>query len=98
MHHGGDGLGDEHGERATLAVPELWPLRAASPSGPDGSGFSPKALGRLLDLCIRLPYREAQAALEIQGLSVAVSHCERLSQVYGACCEALRLPKGFSRS
>jgi hypothetical protein len=46
-------------------------------------------LRRLLDLCIRLPYREAQVALEIQGLRLEVSHCERLSQVYGACCQKL---------
>lgn len=59
------------------------------PAGLDSSGFSPKALARLLDLCIRLPYREAQAALEIQGLKVEVSHCERLRQVYGDCCQKL---------
>jgi hypothetical protein len=59
------------------------------PPGLDGSGWSPKALQRLLDLCIRLPYREAQAALEIQGLKLEVSHCERLSQVYSTCCQKL---------
>jgi hypothetical protein len=59
------------------------------PPGLDSSGLSPKALERLLDLCIRLPYREAQAALEIQGLELEVSHCERLSQAYGACSETL---------
>jgi hypothetical protein len=59
------------------------------PTGLDSSGLSPKALERLLDLCIRLPYREAQAALEIQGLELEVSHCERLSQAYGACGEKL---------
>jgi len=59
------------------------------PKGLDCSGLSPKALERLLDLCIRLPYREAQAALEIQGLRLEVSHCERLSQRYGAWCQAL---------
>lgn len=59
------------------------------PVGLDGSGWSPKALRRVLDLCVRLPYREAQAALAIQGLSLEVSHCERLSQVYGACSQRL---------
>lgn len=63
--------------------------RQCRPAGLDRSGWSPKALRRLLDLCIRLPYREAQAALEIQGLSLEVSHCERLSQAYAACGQTL---------
>lgn len=58
------------------------------PPGLDGSGWSPKALQRILDLCVRLPYREAQAALELQGLELLPSHCERLTQSYGACAQA----------
>ena len=53
------------------------------PEGLDKSGLSPVALERCLDLTTRLPYREACAALKIQGFELAVSHCERLSQRYG---------------
>ena len=63
------------------------------PVGLDHSGWRPKALQRLLDLCVRLPYREAQAALKIQGFNPTVSQCERLSQAYGAC--SARLAEGF---
>ncbi len=52
--------------------------------GLDKSGLSPKLLERVIDLSVRLPYREAQAALTIQGLNLEVSHCERLTQRYGA--------------
>jgi hypothetical protein len=41
-------------------------------------------LERVIDLSIRLPYRESQAALVIQGIELEVSHCERLTQRYGA--------------
>lgn len=51
--------------------------------GLDKSGLSPKLLERVIDLSVRLPYREAQAALTIQGLSLEVSHCERLTQQFG---------------
>jgi hypothetical protein len=40
-------------------------------------------LERVIDLSVRLPYREARAALAIQGLNFEVSHCERLTQRYG---------------
>ena len=53
------------------------------PRGMDQSGLSPKALERCLDSATRLPFREACAALKIQGFDLAVSHCERLSQRYG---------------
>jgi hypothetical protein len=52
--------------------------------GLDSSGLSPRTLERVLDLSIRLPYRESQAALAIQGIELEVSHCERLTQGYGA--------------
>ena len=51
--------------------------------GLDKSGLSPRTLERVLDLSVRLPYRESQAALGIQGIELEVSHCERLSQGYG---------------
>jgi hypothetical protein len=38
----------------------------------------------VLDLSVRLPYRESQAALAIQGIELEVSHCERLTPRYGA--------------
>ena len=52
--------------------------------GLDHSGLSPRTLERVLDLSIRLPYRESQAALAIQGIALELSHCERLTQRYGA--------------
>ncbi len=52
--------------------------------GLDKSGLSPRTLERVIDLSIRLPYRESQAALVIQGIELEVSHCERLTQRYGA--------------
>lgn len=51
--------------------------------GLDSSGLSPRTLERVLDLSIRLPFRESQAALVIQGIELEVSHCERLTQEYG---------------
>lgn len=36
----------------------------------------------VLDLCTRLPYREAHASLRLQRLPVSVSGCERLHQAY----------------
>jgi hypothetical protein len=51
--------------------------------GLDSRGLSPRTLERVLDLSIRLPYRESQAALAIQGIELEVSHCERLTQGYG---------------
>jgi hypothetical protein len=55
----------------------------ALPEGLDSSGLSPRALECSTDLCTRLPYREAQSALAIQGIDLEVSHCERLTQRYG---------------
>lgn len=52
--------------------------------GLDKSGLSPRTLERVLDLSVRLPYRESQAALVIQGIELEISHCERLTQRYGA--------------
>ena len=51
---------------------------------------------RVLDQCTRLPFREAREALEIQGLSLSLSHCERLTQGYAevfeqASVEALKV-------
>jgi len=43
---------------------------------------------RVLDQCTRLPFREAREALEIQGLPLSLSHCERLTQSYGEVFEA----------
>jgi hypothetical protein len=57
------------------------------PQGLDGSGLSPKALLRVVDLSTRLPYREAQQALSIQGIELSLSHVERLTQSYGASFE-----------
>lgn len=55
----------------------------AYPEGMDQSGLSPEVLRRCLDLNTRLPYREGFEALNIQGLAVGLSRCERLSQAYG---------------
>lgn len=41
----------------------------------------------MIDLSTRLPFREAQQALEVQGISLSLSHIERLSQSYGGCFE-----------
>ncbi len=43
----------------------------------------------MIDLATRLPFREAQQALEVQGISLSLSHLERLSQSYGGCFEAM---------
>lgn len=42
---------------------------------------------RVLDQCVRLPFREACEALSIQGLPLSLSHCERLTQSYGEVFE-----------
>ncbi len=63
--------------------------RQLLPEGLDSSGLSPKALLRVIDLATRLPFREAQQALEVQGISLSLSHLERLSQSYGGCFEAM---------
>jgi hypothetical protein len=42
---------------------------------------------RVLDQCVRLPFREAHEALSIQGLPLSLSHCERLTQTYGEVLE-----------
>ena len=55
--------------------------------GLDHSGLSPSALKRVLDQTTRLPFREAREALDIQGLSLSLSHCERLTQSYGEVFE-----------
>ena len=52
--------------------------------GLDHSGLSPRTLERVLDLSIRLPYRESQAALAIQWIALELSHSERLTQRCGA--------------
>ena len=54
------------------------------PQGMDQSGMSPEALQRCLDLSTRLPFREACAALKVQGFELSLSQCERLSQTYGS--------------
>jgi hypothetical protein len=41
----------------------------------------------VLDQNTRLPFREAREALEIQGLRLSLSHCERLTQSYGEVFE-----------
>jgi hypothetical protein len=41
----------------------------------------------VLDQNTRLPFREAREALEIQGLALSLSHCERLTQDYGEVFE-----------
>lgn len=61
--------------------------RQRLPEGLDSSGLSPRTLLRVIDLATRLPFREAQQALEVQGISVSLSHIERLSQSYGGCFE-----------
>ena len=72
------------------------------PQGMDQSGFSPAALERCLDLSTRLPYREACAALKIQGFDLALSQCERLSQRYGetlvSCLEQWQAESAYSDS
>lgn len=55
---------------------------SAYPAGMDRSGLSPEVLKRCLDLNTRLPYREGYAALQVQGLDIGLSRCERLSQRY----------------
>ena len=56
--------------------------------GLDPSGLSPSTLKRVLDQTTRLPFREAREALEIQGLGLSLSHCERLTQSYAEVFEA----------
>jgi hypothetical protein len=63
--------------------PDCQEVKQVLPQGLDSSGLSPKTLLRVIDLSTRLPYREAQQALEVQGLSLSLSHVERLTQSYG---------------
>ncbi len=42
----------------------------------------------MLDQNTRLPFREAREALEVQGLCLSLSHCERLTQGYSRVLEA----------
>jgi hypothetical protein len=58
-------------------------VKQVLPQGLDSSGLSPKTLLRVIDQATRLPFREAQQALEVQGLSLSLSHVERLTQSYG---------------
>lgn len=67
----------------------------SNPRGIDGSGLSPAVLRIVLDLCTRLPYREAHASLLLQRLPVSVSSCERLHQSY-ATLTRLGGVEGFS--
>ncbi len=53
-----------------------------NPKGVDDSGLSPAVLRVVLDLCTRLPYREAQANLLLQRLPLSISGCERVHQSY----------------
>jgi hypothetical protein len=48
---------------------------------------------RVLDQSVRLPFREAREALAIQGLSLSLSHCERLTQGYGEVFERKSLAR-----
>lgn len=54
----------------------------------DGSGFSPEALRRLLDLAARLPFAEAVKVAAGFGLWVSASELERLSRRYAERCRA----------
>ncbi len=63
--------------------PDCQEVRQVLPQGLDNSGLSPKTLLRVIDQATRLPYREAQQALEVQGLSLSLSQVERLTQSYG---------------
>jgi hypothetical protein len=63
--------------------PSCTAVKQVLPQGLDSSGLSPKTLLRVIDQATRLPFREAQQALEVQGLSLSLSHVERLTQSYG---------------
>ena len=52
----------------------------------DESGWSPEALGRLLDTAARLPFEEAAHLANRFGLTVSSSGLERLAQPYTAQC------------
>jgi hypothetical protein len=75
--------GESHLNLQRQACPKCERSYQALPEGLDSSGLSPRALECSLDLCTRLPYREAQSALTLQDLALEVSHCERLTQRYG---------------
>lgn len=63
------------------------------PVGLDHSRLSPRALERVLDQCVRLPFREAREALAFQGWALSLSHCERLTHSYGEVFEARSLAR-----
>lgn len=54
----------------------------------DGSGWSPEALERLLDLTTRLPFEEAELVARKFDLMVSDSELERLARPYGDTCRA----------
>ena len=53
------------------------------PLGMDDSGLSPLLLKRLIDACVRLPYREALAHLACWSVKLSLNKTERLLQGYG---------------
>lgn len=53
----------------------------------DGSGWTPWALERLLDLAARLPFAEAAAVAAGFGLHISTAELERLSQDYAGLLE-----------
>lgn len=53
----------------------------------DGSGWTPWALERLLDLAARLPFAEAAALAAGFGLHISTAELERLSQDYAGMLE-----------
>lgn len=63
------------------------------PVGLDHSGLTPKALARVIDLCVRLPFREAREALVVQGIELSLSRCKHLTQSYGEQFEAKSVAK-----
>ena len=58
-------------------------VKQIRPEGLDGSGLSPLLLERLIDACVRLPYREALAHLECWGILLSLNKTERLVTAYG---------------
>lgn len=54
----------------------------------DSSGWSPKALQRLLDLTVRLPFEEASVVAHNFALKASASELERLAQPYGDSCRS----------
>lgn len=53
------------------------------PLGMDDSGLSPLLLKRLIDACVRLPYREALAHLACWSVKLSLNKTERVLQGYG---------------